>query len=122
MPKVHKDVFPIALCPVISQCGSLSALISTYADYILQALTCTVYSYIKNSMELINQLKAKGPFKRGARLFTSDAKSMYSNIDPQEGVKTIHRYLLQYNMKHTINIRFICQLLMLILYNNMFCF
>ena len=122
MPKVHKNEFPVPLRPVISQCGSLSAQFSTYVDYILQKLVSTVDSYLKNSIELIRQLKARGRFPRKARLLTSDAKSMYTNINPQEGVKTLHRYLQKYDPMDKCNRRFICQLLMLILYNNVFQF
>ena len=47
---------------------------------------------------------------------------MYTNINPQAGVKTLHRYLQKYDPMDKCNRRFICQLLMLILYNNVFQF
>ena len=37
MPKVHKEMIPqVKFHPVVSQCGSLNAVISTYLDYVLQ--------------------------------------------------------------------------------------
>ena len=33
MAKVHKDKIPVPLRPVVSQCGSLSAIVSVFLDY-----------------------------------------------------------------------------------------
>ena len=53
-PKVHKEMIPyIRFRPVVSQCGTFGARLSTYIDYILQTLTTAVYSYVKNSHEVI---------------------------------------------------------------------
>jgi hypothetical protein len=55
-PKVHKNKFPIPFCPVVAQCGCLSAIISTFLDYKLQQFTKTIPSYILNSVNLLNQI------------------------------------------------------------------
>ena len=78
---------------MVSQCGSLLVIASTFIDYKLQPLKNDVHSYIKNSYELILKLKSLNRLPRHARLFTSDAESMYSNIDPTEGIDTIQKYL-----------------------------
>ena len=58
MPKVHKGTSNgIKLRPVISQCGSTSAVVSQFLDYKLQSLKNDVPSYIKDSSDLIHQLK-----------------------------------------------------------------
>ena len=101
---------------------TIACRFQAYGVVFLQKLVCTVAGYIMNSIELIRQMRENSPFPKGARLFTSDATSMYSNIDPQEGIKTLHRYLLKYDPEDKSNRRFICQLLMLILYNNVFQF
>ena len=49
MPKVHKNKTPVPLRPVIAQCGSFTAFISTWLDIKLQAFKHHLPSYIKNS-------------------------------------------------------------------------
>ena len=93
MPKVHKKKSPVPLRPVVSQCGSLLAVASTYLDYRLQPLKTNVASYIKNSYSLILKLHRLHRVPPGARVFTSDAVSMYTNIDPEEGIETIKKYM-----------------------------
>ena len=52
MPKVHKEREPyIPFRPVVSQCGTFGAQLSTYIDYKLQTLTKTVSSYIKTHLK-----------------------------------------------------------------------
>ena len=96
MPKVHKKKVPTPLRPVVSQCGSLLAVPSTYLDFKLQPLRTNVQSYIKDSYALILKLLKLRQVPRGARVFTSDAVSMYSNIDPVEGINTIEKYLTEF--------------------------
>ena len=93
MSKVHKKKVPVPLCPVVSQCGSLSAVASTYLEYRLQPLKNNVSSYIKNSYSLILKLHRLHRVPPGARVFASDAVLMYTNIDPEEGIETIRKYM-----------------------------
>ena len=93
MAKVHKNTFPVPLRPVVSQCGTLSAIASIFIDYKLQPLKYEVASYIKDSYHLILKLLKLGRLPRHCWLFTSDATSMYTNIDPVEGIETIRKYL-----------------------------
>jgi hypothetical protein len=124
MPKVHKNKFPVPLRPVISQCGSLSAVISTFIDFKLQPFTKKVPSYIKNSTSLLNEIDQLPTLPKRAKIFTSDATSMYTNIDPKEGIDVIYKYLTTYNeeVKDTVNVRFICKLLEIVMENNVFKF
>ena len=54
--KLHKDKLPTPLWPVVSQCGSLMAIASTYLDHKLQPLKSKVQSYITDSYNLILKL------------------------------------------------------------------
>ena len=53
-PKIHKNKKPVPLRPIISQCGSLSAAISTYLDSKLQCLTHAIPTYVKNSYSVLS--------------------------------------------------------------------
>lgn len=124
MPKVHKNKLPVPLRPVISQCGSLSAIISTFIDYLLQPLTKFIPSYIKDSTALLNTIDALPKLPPNARLFTSDATSMYTNIDPNEGIPILRQYLSEYGneCEKPIAADLVCTLTELVMRSNVFQF
>ena len=121
---MHKNKHPTPFRPVVSQCGSLSAIISKFVDYKLQPFTQSIPSYIKNSTMLLDELDAIQILPKNAKLFTSDATSMYTNIDPEEGITTLRKYITTYQkeIKETMNTNFICELTELIMKNNIFKF
>ena len=123
-PKVHKNKEPTPFRPVVSQCGSLSAIISKCIDYKLQPFTHSIPSYIKNSSMLLDKLDKFKTLPKGAKLFTSDATSMYTNIDPDEGLRTLKKYINTYKdeIKGTINSELICDMTELVMRNNVFQF
>ena len=126
MPKVHKDKIPIPLRPVVSQCGSLFAVISIFVDFKLQTLTQFIPSYLDNSEALLDELDNFGSLPPSARLFTSDATSMYSNIDPREALPIIEEYLRLFGHelkdKCKNQIKILIELTKLIMENNIFQF
>ena len=124
MPKVHKNKLPIPFRPVISQCGSLSAIISTYIDYKLQTFTKAMPSYIQNSTKLLEKLDKFPQLPKNTKLFTSDATSMYTNIDPDEGINVLRKYITTYKseVKETVNTELICDLTKLVMNTNIFKF
>ena len=128
-PKVHKKRKPgnlhYPLRPVVSQCGSFLAFISQYLDYKLQPFTKFLPSFIKDSADFIQLLKARSHiFKRGDKIFTADAVSMYTNIDPDEGLPTIRNYLLKFKneVDRDLPINYIMKLLEFVMRNCVFQF
>ena len=123
-PKVHKSMIPnIKFRPVNSNCGSLAAVASKYVDYYLQKLIKYTPSYINNSLHVIDKLKNL-TITNELLITTSDAKSMYTNIDPEEGIDTIEKYLNQFGneCKTFIPKELIIDLLRLIMTKNVFQF
>ena len=100
MARVHKKKTPTPLRPVVSQCGSQLGVASTYLDHKLQPLTLIIYSYIKDSNNLIYLVKLLGKLTPGARLFTCDAISMHTSIDPVEGIQTIEKFLCYFTCNY----------------------
>ena len=49
---------------------------------------------LKDSQDLLQQLKNIGYLPPGARLFTADAKAMYTNIDTVQGIEAVRRWIL----------------------------
>ena len=121
--KVHKSTVPhIKFRPINSQCGSLSALVSTYLDVILQPFTSSMPAYVEKSLDIITSLQSLPSLPSNAKLFTSDATSMYTNIDPLDGLPTIQKYITKYHHENPNlpPINFTMQLLSLIMTNNIF--
>jgi len=90
LPKVHKN--PVALRPVVSTTNSLLAIFSTWLDYKMKELLPYVKSYIKNSTEVILDLKDLH-IPQNAKLFSADAVSMYTNIETVSGIKAMSDFL-----------------------------
>ena len=77
--KIHKT--PWATRPVVSCCGSLLAAVSTWLDVWLQKIKHLIPGYLKDSDAVINILCNIKNLPAGAKLFSCDATSMYTNID-----------------------------------------
>jgi hypothetical protein len=94
MPKVHKT--PMKLRPVVSCINSFCSIFSTWLDFKMKSLLPLIPSYIKNSSDLIMELKTL-QLPPSAKLFTADASSMYTNIDTASGIQAIHGLLETYH-------------------------
>ena len=127
-PKVHKKKIPrITFRPVVSQCGSLNAAISTFLDYLLDPMKYLLPSYVKNSISVAQRLKNfKSLRHRNAKIFTSDAKAMYSNIDWDEGQRILYLYLSKYVEELPLDLQFdvdvVMKLMKIVMTNNIFQF
>ena len=90
----------------------------------LQPYLTKVKSYLRDTTDFLNKLKALGPLPNDYILGTLDVTSLYTNIPNTEGCLAIYRLLC---MHRTINSREltntnICQLLWLVLTKNNFDF
>ena len=89
MPKVHKEKIPNPLCPVVSQCGSFTTLISTWLDTKLQPLKHNLPSYLKNNTHLLDIIDKLQQLPTIAKIITTGAMSMYTNINTTDGTNII---------------------------------
>jgi hypothetical protein len=128
MPKIHK--IPTKNRPVISCIGALLETASIYIDYQLQRVIKLCPCYLRDGWQLLQELKDLGPLPAGARLVTADAVSMYSNIHTDHGVATIRSWLTRHSsddefpadLKSPAMIENLCDLLQLVMTNNIFDF
>ena len=90
LPKVHKD--PVSLRPVVSNTNSFLAIFSVWLDHKMKSLLPLIRSYVKNSTTIIQELKEL-TLPEGAKIFSADATSMYTNIDVNLGIATIEDFL-----------------------------
>ena len=84
---MHKT--PWTKRPVVSTSGTMMAGLSKWLDHWLQKLRHQVPTYLKDSSHLVQLLMDQGTLPPGARLFTADAISMYTNIDTDHGINQV---------------------------------
>jgi hypothetical protein len=121
MPKVHKT--PLAFRPVISCINSFNSIFSTWLDFKMKQLLYLIPSYIKNSTELLQQLDNL-EIPPGAKLFTADASSMYTNKDTTTGIDAISRLLQKHKDSNDSSFptEFFLRTMEIIMNNNIFLF
>jgi hypothetical protein len=90
--KIHKTT--IATHPIMSQCGSILHGLGRWVDQQLQPLVRQLQCYIKSSATIKVTLEdLQLPPNRRLRLFTMDARSMYTNIDITHALEVLNPFL-----------------------------
>lgn len=95
--KVHKP--KLATRPIVSACATFPEIYSRYVDECLKLLVQKVLpTYIISSDQLVAKLTKEypGPLPAGAKLFSIDAVSFYTNIETEHGIKTLTTFLQTY--------------------------
>ena len=64
---------------------------SKYLDYKFSHLMKYLPTYVQDSESLTKKLKNIGKLPAGEKLFTSDAVSMYTNIDTDHGLDIMNK-------------------------------
>ena len=90
LKKLHKN--PMGIRPIVSSCESPTENISQYVDFWLQPLMKAIPSFLKDTSELINELRNL-PVELDTILVTIDVKSLYTCIPYQEGIEACREAL-----------------------------
>ena len=120
--KVHKN--PWKVRPVVSCSGSLLAYISTWIDHKLQRFKHHIKSYIRDSEDLQSQLEQLYLPPHDIKIGTSDAVSMYTNIDTAHNITTVREWLtsIQNYLPAAFPIDIIIEAIKIVMENNIFTF
>jgi hypothetical protein len=86
-PKLHKT--PLKWRPIVSCVGGINEHISKWIDHHLKRVIKTTPTFLRDSQQVVMELKAIGELPPHTRLFTSDATAMYTNIEPGVGITAI---------------------------------
>ena len=107
--------------PILSKCGSQPEIASRWIDVKLQKLT--IQTRLKDSFEFLYLIeKTKLEPYTPARLVSADAESMYSNMDIQDTIDTVEKYLREIAPAEELNfdLNLLIELLDVVLNSNIF--
>ena len=85
--------------PIISNCGSLTELMSAFVDKTLQKYLPMIPSYVRDTTDFLNKIKIineKPP--SSFTLVTMDVTSLYTNICHEDGINATKEFLLKQNV------------------------
>ena len=94
LPKIHKshDQWPSPLMPpgrpIVSDCGSESKNVSKFIEYHLKDKANQHPSYLKDTSDFLSKIKDVD-ISESDLLITLDVDNMYTNIDPDDGIKAV---------------------------------
>ena len=92
--KVHKE--PVKLRPVVAKCGTTIEALSKWLDTEMQLIIPALPWCVKDSHSFRDEvIRLRLP--RGARIFTFDAVSMYSNIDLNHALPIMKTWFESYD-------------------------
>ena len=88
--------FPWKTRPVTDCFGSVTAIYSKWLDYWMGELCKNLPTKLRDSQDLLDRIKTLGHLPHGARLFTADAVSMYTNINTAAAIDAIQEWLVRF--------------------------
>ena len=119
--KIHKG--PEKTRPVTSVCRSGLDPLSTWIDFVLQPLTKFIPSYTKDWTDIKTRFTKLGRLPTVAKLFVSNAVSMYTNIDTAHGIDIMEKWLNKLEEERKTNgfpIKLVIEALKIIMTNNIY--
>lgn len=121
-PKVHKQ--PVKFRPVVSCINSFNAIFSTWLDFKMKSLLHCIPTYLKDSNDLLKQIKSLPPLPPNAKLFTADATAMYTNIQTDTALEAFNFLFEHYKEEIPSDFpkTFFLDVLEIIMKNNIFQF
>ena len=88
--KIHKN--PWKLRPIVAKCGTILECVSKWLDFKLQKLVELMPAVVKDSQTFRDELVSLD-LPKNARIFTSDAVSMYTNIDLNHAMQVMQDWM-----------------------------
>ena len=94
LAKIHKiyEDFP-PLRPIVSQINSPTYALSKFVDSFLKYQARKCKSFIRDTKDFLNKIKAIGELPKNAILVTMDVASLYTNIDHDKGTQACYEKL-----------------------------
>ena len=96
LPKIHKPQRPPPGRLIISANECPTERISQFVDFFLQPYLPCIPTWIRDSTDFILLLEEIGLAPPGTLLGVADVNSLYTNIDHEEGVRSVEEFLEQH--------------------------
>eukprot|EP00978_Attheya_sp_CCMP212_P003876 scaffold8263_cov35-Attheya_sp.AAC.1 len=110
--------------PVVSCVRSFNKIFSKWIDDKMKSLLPLTTTYPRDSNKVLGEIRSLGSLPTGAKLFTTDAISMYTNIHPDHGLEVFEMRLDHFKPEIPDGFRrnLFLECLRLIMENNVFQF
>ena len=96
LPKIHKGKSPPLERPIISANECPTERISQLVDHFLQPHIPKIKSWVRDSGHCIQLLRKIAQLPPGSILSALDVVCLYPNIDQEEAIECIHRFLMEH--------------------------
>ena len=87
LPKIHKPFIPGR--PICSSNNHPTERISEFVDHHIRKYAISLPSYVRDTQDFINKIKALGPLPEDTLLVTMDVTSLYTSIPNQQGMDAV---------------------------------
>lgn len=96
LPKIHKNVTPCPGRPIISNKGMATERLAKYPHQQLQPILSQRPSYLESTDDFIRRFETVSvSITESMIVFTIDVESLYTSINLEEGVTSVHNWLLK---------------------------
>ena len=119
LPKIHKGLSNVPGRPVISNCGTPTEKVSEFLDHQIQPTMKQGNSYIKDTGDFQEKLRAIGEIPKGAILVTADVVGLHPIIPHDESFKVLRNQYDKFIDK-TVPTEGIIKMAEFVLKNNLF--
>ena len=99
LQKIHKEGMPGH--PVVSSVSSPTEKISAFVDEFLKPMAQELPSYMKDTTHFLQKIDKVGEISEDTYMVTLDVKSLYTNIDNEEGSRVFKEELEKRSVKNT---------------------
>ena len=89
LPKLHNSLRNVPGHPLISNCVTPTEMVSEFLDHQLQPIMTQGNSYIKDTGDFLEKLRAIEEMLKGAILVTAHVKGLYPSIPHDKGLKVL---------------------------------
>ena len=89
--KIHKWLYNVPACPVISNCGTPTEKVSELLDNHLQPVMKSGKSYVKDTGDFLEKIKSLRRIPEDVFLVTVDVVGLYPSILHNVGLKALYK-------------------------------
>ncbi|XP_043922873.1 uncharacterized protein LOC122798192 [Protopterus annectens] len=125
LPKLHKNIHPVPMRPIVSGKGWSTSTISIFIEKILRPVVDSITFILKDTYQLLNDIELLQQDWVGTDdilLMSLDVKNLFTCIPNEYGIQAVREIMAHETTFTTNRQTLLCQLLDMVLHNNVFLF